>query len=484
MLSFFTFSTVNANNIQISNVGITGQNIAQHYSFVKFDLSWENSWRISVGPSNWDAAWVFIKFRVNNGDWQHARLNYANGTTDGHLAPAGSSIITANDGLSYGLGTFIHRSADGSGNVNWQNVQLRWNYGLNAVGDNDLVDVQVFAIEMVYVHAGAFNLGGASGTEEAKFYRSPSTTTFYNVVSEAAITIGTGTGNLYYGLSATSPGDQAGPIPALFPKGYQAFYCMKYEVSEDQWVSFFNTLTDTQKATRNISSWNGNGTLARSRVSWPGTGIATTSAPDRAVSFTSWNDATAYLDWAALRPMTELEFEKAGRGPLTAVADGYAWGTNNVFGSAYTLINDGTSNELISNPGESTGNAIYKLTRINGQGGAVRNGIFAASAPNKNREETGGSYYGIMELSGNVWEFAVTVGTSVNRAFTGLHGNGALSVSGNNNETGWPIEGGFRGGSSASDAIEIALSARRLASYMVSNGHFQDAGFRAVRTAN
>ncbi len=140
LLFFFTFS--NANNIQISNVGITGQNKALHYSLVKFDLGWENSWRISVGPSNWDAAWVFIKYRVNSGPWQHARLNYVNGTADGHTAPAGASIRTANDGLSYGLGAFIHRSADGSGNVNWQNVQLRWNYGLSGVGDDDLVDVR------------------------------------------------------------------------------------------------------------------------------------------------------------------------------------------------------------------------------------------------------------------------------------------------------------------------------------------------------
>jgi hypothetical protein len=35
---------------------------------VNFNLSWDNSWRSSVGPSNWDAAWVFVKFMVGETD--------------------------------------------------------------------------------------------------------------------------------------------------------------------------------------------------------------------------------------------------------------------------------------------------------------------------------------------------------------------------------------------------------------------------------
>jgi formylglycine-generating enzyme required for sulfatase activity len=39
----------------------------------------------------------------------------------------------------------------------------------------------------------------------------------------------------------------------------------------------------------------------------------------------SWFDVAAYLDWAALRPMTELEFEKVCRGPENRIAGEYAW---------------------------------------------------------------------------------------------------------------------------------------------------------------
>lgn len=40
----------------------------------------------------------------------------------------------------------------------------------------------------------------------------------------------------------------------------------------------------------------------------------------------SWMDGAVLADWAALRPFTELEFEKAARGPVVPVADEFAWG--------------------------------------------------------------------------------------------------------------------------------------------------------------
>ena len=129
-----------ANNIEVSNVSLTGQNTTTQTVLVQFDVSWENSWRISVGPSNWDAAWIFVKYRNSGGNWVHATLNYVNGTAagDGHTQPGGSTINTSPDGK----GVFIYRSTDGSGNVNFASVQLRWNYGANGVTDGQLVDVQ------------------------------------------------------------------------------------------------------------------------------------------------------------------------------------------------------------------------------------------------------------------------------------------------------------------------------------------------------
>lgn len=54
--------------------------------------------------------------------------------------------------------------------------------------------------------------------------------------------------------------------------------------------------------------------------------------------FLTWFDACSYLDWAGLRPMTELEYEKACRGNQTPVAGEFAWGS-----TSYTLLTGVTS---------------------------------------------------------------------------------------------------------------------------------------------
>ena len=146
-----------ANDIQVSNVTLTGQDPVNDYTMVQFDLTWENSWRLSTGPSNWDAAWVFIKFRENGGEWEHARLTYTDGSAanDGHVEPSGCTI----NGSPDRIGAFIYRDADGSGIVNWTGIQLRWDYGFSSVKDDAMIDIQVFAIEMVYIPQGAFKTG-------------------------------------------------------------------------------------------------------------------------------------------------------------------------------------------------------------------------------------------------------------------------------------------------------------------------------------
>lgn len=63
--SLFYFTSY-ANNITVSNITLENLN-TPNWVQVEFDLSWENSWRLSAGPSNWDAAWVFMKYRVNSG---------------------------------------------------------------------------------------------------------------------------------------------------------------------------------------------------------------------------------------------------------------------------------------------------------------------------------------------------------------------------------------------------------------------------------
>jgi hypothetical protein len=472
-----------ANNISVTNFSLMGQNAANHYVMVKFDISWENSWRTSSAPNNWDAAWVFVKYRIGTGAWMHTWLN-----NTGHINPTGSTISTGlldpslpfNQTTNPGLGAFIYRDANGTGTFTKTGVQLRWNYGANGVADNSIIDIRVFAIEQVYVPQGSFYLG-SGGTEASAFYKYPTTTNPYQVTSEGAITVGTATDNLYY-TPSTSSGDGLGPIPAAFPKGYNAFYCMKYEISQQGYVDFLNSLSATQASNRYSTSSTG------LRYGITGTsGVYSTTNPFVACNWISWADLAAYLDWSGLRPMTELEFEKSCRGTIAPVPNEYAWGTSGSANSAYTLSNSGLTNENIAtNYSTSLGNVAHWSTIGYGIYGPVRVGIFAGNGLNTGRISSGATYYGIMEMSGNVYERSVTVGNPTGRGFTGTNGNGLLDVSGNADALSWPgttaLGAGFRGGWFSCYVGESQFSHRFDAAWTDDNRYSADGG-RGVRVA-
>ncbi len=202
------------------------------------------------------------------------------------------------------------------------------------------------------------------------------------------------------------------------------------------------------------------------------------------MNYMSWADLTALLDWSGLRPMSELEFEKAGRGsrgvssPIAAVSGEYAWGSTSITG-ATSITNSGTSNER----GQSGSNIAYN-NNGNVQG-PLRVGSFAAGV--NTRVASGAGFYGVMELSGNVWERAVTVGNSTGRAYEGrYHGDGVLDTNGNSNTTNWPgtnaVGAGFRGGAWSSGASYARLSDRGLAAYTVTFRN-NNRGGRGVRSA-
>ncbi|MDF1694669.1 MAG: hypothetical protein P1U56_02505 [Saprospiraceae bacterium] len=487
-LFLFISSGLFANNIEVSNISLTDQNTDDNYTLVQFDLSWENSWRISSGPSNYDGAWVFIKFKENSGNWEHGTINYVDGTaaSDGHTEATGSTITTTSDGI----GVFVYRNADGNGDVNFTEIQLRWNYGIDNVGDNSIVDVQVYAIEMVYIPEGTYPLGStSSGSEIDNFYSNTGVFGFqstYSVTSEDAITISNAVGELYYDMTAfENAGDQLGPIPADFPKGFAAFWSMKYELSEDQWICFFNSLTETQKSNRDVTDpnhKNSDAVVSRNTIAYT-TGNATTSAPARAINFLSYEDNAAYYDWVGLRFMTEMEYEKSAKGP-NHILNMLASGSTTAYDQLYTITNDGAENATISNPGEDIANICYNTTD---PGGPVRVGIFAASALNPSRIETGGSYYGVMELSGNLYERVISVGSPINRAYTGNHGDGELLSSGNHNVLDWPAVGSegataYRGGCWI-NTLALCQVADRTSATILSSITNSRIGARGGRTA-
>ncbi|MEI8203584.1 MAG: SUMF1/EgtB/PvdO family nonheme iron enzyme [Bacteroidota bacterium] len=483
----------NANNLTVSNSTLTGKNTTSHYVMVQFDVSWENSWRTSTAPSNWDAVWVFVKYRVAGGAWQHATLN-----TTGYTAPTGSAISVTSDGK----GAFVYRNANGTGSNSWTGAQLRWNYGVNGVSDAAVVDILVYGVEMVYVPAGAFSLGSGASTEYGAFYKSPTNTVPYSVTSEAAISVGTTANYLYYGNYSPFCGDRLGPIPAAFPKGYNAFYCMKYEITQQEYVDFLNCLTYTQQSTRTVDAVqtkapnSAAGTYLyyaypsrfKIKIATSGTNssvpaIYATDNPYVAHNYLSWADLAAYLDWSGLRPMTELEFEKACRGPNTPVANEYAWGSTSLTQNT-GITNSGLINETSTNGGNCTyGNSPYV-------GGPMRVGAFATASTS--RVQAGATYYGVMEMSGNLNERPVTVGNSQGRAFTGLHGDGVLATNGDANVTYWPaptsgLGAGFRGGSWKGETLNdnsygLKVSNRSDAAYD-DYFRYKDCGGRGVRLA-
>ena len=481
---------INATNISVSNLTLSARNTTDHYCAVQFNIAWDSSWRTSSAPNNWDAAWVFVKYRVGSGTWQHAWLN-----NTGHTAPAGSSVdiglldhgTAFNAATNPGIGAFIYRSADGKGAFSKIGIQLRWNYGANGVADGDIVQIQAFAIEMVYVPKGAFALG-SGGSETSAFYNYPTSTNTYPISTEAAITVGTTTDNLYY-ASSTYGGDRSGPIPAAFPKGYNSFYCMKYEISQQGYVDFLNALTYTQQAGRTAivpnstegTYINGSGNN-RNKIKISTSGVASstpakyvTDYPYVACNFLNWTDVAAYLDWSGLRPMTELEFEKACRGTGTPVANEYAWGTSTT-SIATGISNGGDVNETADASGT---NVFYNS---DGTLGPLRVGAFARTSTT--REQAGASFYGIMEMSGNVWERPVTVGNPQGRSFTGTCGDGGLNSSGDANASNWPESDGtgvgLRGGDWYNGSGSWPLSTRYNASYSF-NDRYSNCGGRGVR---
>ncbi len=483
--------------INVTSISLGTRDSGTGNAPINFDITWNNSWRSTdngaPAPNNWDAAWVFVKFRKNGGDWKHASLN-----NSGHTVPSGASLDVglADTGSSFniatnpGVGVFIYRSADGTGTFSKTGFSLSWKYSQDGVGTGDTIDLRVFAIEMAYVPDGAF-FAGDNATSTGALQQGSSDSDPWYIGSESAITTtnnaGTGTGLAETAAEYYVPGG-AITIPAAFPKGYGKFYMMKTELSQSQWVAFFNSLTATQQSTRDVTSSSGKNSDSltnRNNVSWYGTGDAT--LPDQgsgatyatvAMNFISWADLTAYLDWAGLRPMSELEFERAARGPYRAVSGEYPWGNTSI-----TMANS------INNAGTSTESAQSAANSVHGNYPSVQGPMrVGAMAYNHTTRITSGSgYYGNLNLADNVQERCVTIATSTGRSFEGrYHGTGGLDSSGDPDVGTWPGTGGTGAGIRGGAWRYIASQARtsdRVNSSVVPSLRSAWGGGRGVRSA-
>jgi formylglycine-generating enzyme required for sulfatase activity len=433
------FLSTQANNIQVSNITATGSNIS-------FTIQWDNSWNTTnninpLYPNNWDAAWVFIKYQNNIDNlWKHVKLSDL--ATDHTIGGAVLEINTVGDSM----GIFIRRSASGFGNIAATAVTLK----MGPLVGSGAFNFKVFATEVVYVPQGNFQFGdGRTGNTitGVPFYNNQITG-----AKQAA------------GLPASAMAAGSPAVPAGFPMGYHSFYLMKYELTNENWVDFLNTLTYDQQASRidiahnaAINSFvypqNAASSTADNYIKLQSPGLNNTipatfgcdlsgnntyneAADGQNVPFSAINKADyyAYLDWSGMRPMTEMEFEKSSRGPLPSVQDEYAWGSTTVTPRLRSgLTGLGTAAEAFS--GVPANGQVISSGGPNPNLGPARNGVFATAT--SGRESSGAGFYGNMELSGNAWEMCVGL-DAVGLTFTGGHGDGTLTTAGFADVANWP----------------------------------------------
>ena len=308
-----------AQHVRIKNVTVAPRDART--ATVRFDIAWDKSWRDKV---NHDAAWVFFKVRAE-GDthWQHVRLaadKVLNPTGYGHERGAMPLDFIVPDGKDGFVGMFVRRAEHAAeGRLMAHGVTAVWDFTANkGVTEDTKISMRAFGIEMVYVPQGPFYLG-SGGVELNGFYQYTDGRRHlqpYRVTSAGAIPTGRQKGRLWAWKGA-QPQDN-GEIPASFPNGYAAFYCMKHRITSAQYAGFLNTLPAAQADKRYHARM-----LTRSGKAPDYTYSAHRDRPrlGSACVGMSWADGAALAAWAGLRPMTELELAKAVRGPRKPVPD-------------------------------------------------------------------------------------------------------------------------------------------------------------------
>lgn len=444
---------------------------------LRVDISWTNSWRDEY---NNDAVWLFFKYRTIRTDWEH--LNLAENMTvgKGYTAYPGK---TANEIT----GCFIYRDTVGFGNASVR-LEVDWQYPswlTKEMLTSGEVMLLAQGVEMVLVPFGNYALGDGVS---ANSFCAPGSDTPLTVTSEFALTVS---------VPASSSGGGAISLNGSFPKGYNGFYCMKYELSQSQYVCFVNCLSSMEQikllggSIQNLAKGSflfGDGSSASFRNTVI---VKEPMSENRAMVLASENETVAatcpvacnylspldllgYASWSGLRPMSELEYEKICRrsAPLIPVPGCYAWG-NDTYQPLSGLVEVGTDKErpLSGNVNGGDGGAGVA-------GGPVRCGAF--SNIGRDKESSGSSFSGVMELSGNVRELVVNVDAI---DFKGVqHGNGTFDPEYWTGVTDINVFG-TRGGGFSSPASRLRVSDRSEIKdiFTALNQRFPDVGFRCVR---
>jgi len=419
-----------ANNVAVANVVLQNIDTDANTVQVKFDLSQSNAF----GDLTWDSQafsdyiWVVVKYGDDSFDLPTVGYKHATLASGGTITPSSDN-----------KGAFVKSSTATT------NMTLVWNYGADGLSDTAIVSVKVLALETVKIPEGRFtyNAGGIGGSGSNNYGGGAET----DVTSATSLPTGAASG---------------------WPNGYGAFYLAKYEVSQGQYADWLNML-GANDASSFFSAQTGSGhTITYTAGNAYGSRYSA-SIPNRGNNYMSTSDSWAYGAWLAMRPMTEMEFEKASRGTnIGAVnTNTYLWGNGDPTGSGTYTYNDGS------------GNATYFKYFANYSGGPSRPidvGHYLRGDIARTNAQTGASPYGVADLSGNDWEWEINcAGTTLP-----LNGVGTLTV-----PASWPTASsankGVRGGNWSNGLSYLRVSDRILASRSYSD-RGNNIGFRPART--
>lgn len=459
---------------------------------ISLKIAWQKSWKNEL---NCDGVWIFGKYRKKGGEWNHINLQKSSESEFNYKNQApkdfseGEEINRNKIGMwvpDTKKGAFIFR-LEGSGDLDIKDIIIDWDYKKDNILESELKDCEVhfFGLEMVYIPESQHYIGEPEGRKSGLkncFYSYPDKGA-YNIDSEDEILVSKKEGNLYCETDTPFSRDEV-PflIPKKFPKGYKAFWYMKYSLTSQQYVDFLNTLTRNQQKSRVASDIsedeikkyyvmsNTNEEFERQTIVCNKRGNGEekpikfyTYAPQRGCNIMGWGDVTAYAAWSGLRPVTELEYEKACRGIAEPVSKEFAWGTTNIGRVDSFSGADGSGIEIklpesgIVNCNFGCGIAPFEIDTVKepknpGFFGPVTVGLFSNSQNEgvSERENNGASFYNVMELSGNLWEQCVTVGNKKGREYFGSYGIGKLDKDGFATNLDWPDKtgegAGVRGG--------------------------------------
>ena len=414
-------STVYCSNLKISEPVLYREN---DQAYAVLNIQWDNAWK---NDTNHDAVWLFFKFLRGDRGNNHVKISQ-----EGHevaMNHISSGQVIAFDVPDDQMGVFISSDSKHRSPIHLT-VKIFLDKQSFEKVDTRSAYFKAYAIEMVHIPAGPFYVGDVDSVSTlfGGMFQSGSEGQFdglYQVSDEkGSINISTERGDLYYQNKSRYSGDQKGSLGPDFPKGVQSFYIMKYEITHGQYAAFLNSISATASQSRvNFGGKDYYSKRGSIRIK-DGTYVA--DFPNATCNYMSWDDAMAYADWSALRPMTELEFTKASRGPEKPMASAFPWGSNSKDGLQRAVNENG------------------ELVQLNGWDESKLN--------NSNKAIFGASYYWVMDLAGGLWERVVTIGDETGRAFKGTHGDGRISNYGYATNDDWPkgsteTEGfGFRGG--------------------------------------